>query len=110
VASTSNNESLSLDQSVYSLLKGRLAKDVVEAIDGTATSYAAALMGAGYSEAAAIKKAVKLLGHEPDDEILYMATKNHGAAKKSSLRHWLKQGHYDPTKTPDYLDPAGNSL
>jgi hypothetical protein len=102
---------MSVNTAIAKLLRGASARDVVEAIDGSATMYAALMMRYGVSEEEAAKRAVKMIGHEPDDEILHMAAKPTMAHKDPKMtRHWVKQGHYDPTRTPLYLDAAGNSI
>lgn len=104
-------EGMSLNSCVANLISGCGAREVVEAIDATATSYAALMMRHGASEKKAVKTAVKLIGHEPDDEILHMAAKPEGSHKDSkAVRHWMKQGHYDTKRTPKYLDASGNSI
>lgn len=102
---------MNINNIITRLLSGETAQAVLEAIDSPATHYAALMMRYGMSEEEAIKRAVKQIGHEPDDEILHMAAKPTMAYKDPKLvRHWIKQGHYDPTRTPKYLDAAGNSI
>jgi len=102
---------MSIDKMIAQLLNGASPRDVVEAIDSPATHYAALMMLHGVPEAEAAKRAVKMIGHEPDDEILHMAAKNTTQYKNPNMeRHWIKQGHYNPERTPKYLDAAGNSI
>lgn len=102
---------MSVNNIIDRLLNGEPARSVIEAIASSATHYTALMMRYGVPEEQAVKRAVKMIGHQADDEILHMATKTATARKDPNIdKHWAKQGHYDPTKTPKYLDAAGNSI
>lgn len=102
---------MSINSDIAALLNGTSVKEVVEAIDGAATLYAAAMIRNGVPEAEAVKRTVKMIGHEPDDEVLHMAVKPTTSYKDpKTMRHWMKQGHYNPKITPSYLDASGNSI
>ena len=102
--------SMSLAVAIAKLVRGSAARDVVEGLDGTAMHYAALMVRYGVPEAEAVKRSVKLIGHAPDEEVLSMALHSLENRKKKSVSYWDRQGHYDPKRTPLFLDPAGNSL